>query len=281
MATALVSAPIAGDKLYQVRAREALPLLVRQAEARNTITYSDLAFELGMPNPRNLNYVLGSVGRTMEGLSRKWKEKVPPIQCVVVNGNTGLPGEGIGWFLVKKDNYASLPADKKRAVVKAELAGVFGYPYWTEVLEEVGLRRHAGIAVQALPNFGGGGEGPEHKRLKAYVAANPAIVGLPEMAPHGTMEECLLSGDALDVSFQHRRLWLGAEVKSHISSELDIQRGLFQCVKYLAVMEAQAQAEGAERDVRAVLVLGCALPARLKPLKNMLGIEVVESIHPR
>lgn len=85
----------------------------------------------------------------------------------------------------------------------------------------------------------------------------------------------------MDVSFQHRRLWLGAEVKSHISSELDIQRGLFQCVKYRAVMEAQAQAAGAERDVRAVLVLGCALPARLKPLKNMLGIEVVESIHPR
>ncbi|MEZ5631573.1 MAG: hypothetical protein R3F09_12830 [Burkholderiaceae bacterium] len=281
MATALVSAPMAGDKLYQVRARNALPLLVRQAEAKNTITYSDLASELEMPNPRNLNYVLGSVGRTIEGLSRKWKAKVPPIQCVVVNGTTGLPGEGIGWFLVKKNNYASLPPDKKRAVVKAELAGVFGYPYWSEVLEEVGLQRQTGIAVQALPNFGGGGEGPEHKRLKTYVAANPAIIGLSEKAPHGRMEECLLSGDALDVSFQDRRLWVAAEVKSHISSELDIQRGLFQCVKYRAVMEAQAQAAGAEFDVRSVLVLGCALPTKLKPLKNMLGIEVIESIHPQ
>jgi len=62
MSTAKISAPISGEKLYQERARAALPLLVRQAQAGAPIFYSDLADELGMPNPRNLNYVLGSIG---------------------------------------------------------------------------------------------------------------------------------------------------------------------------------------------------------------------------
>ena len=41
-----------GGALYQRRAFSALPLLVRQAEAGQTIHYEQLASELGMPNPR-------------------------------------------------------------------------------------------------------------------------------------------------------------------------------------------------------------------------------------
>jgi hypothetical protein len=47
-----------GNKLFQERACQALPLLVRQAKAEKPICYSDLAEELRMPNPRNLDYVL-------------------------------------------------------------------------------------------------------------------------------------------------------------------------------------------------------------------------------
>ncbi|RZB38250.1 MAG: hypothetical protein SRB2_00596 [Desulfobacteraceae bacterium Eth-SRB2] len=56
MDTAKISAPISGNKLYQIRARKVLPILVRQAEAGTTIYYSTLAEEIGIPNPRNLNY---------------------------------------------------------------------------------------------------------------------------------------------------------------------------------------------------------------------------------
>ena len=82
MDIAKIAAPISGDKLYQTRARKVLPILVRQAEAGATIYYSSLAEEIGIPNPRNLNYVLGSIGTTMENLSKVWKTKVPPIQCL-------------------------------------------------------------------------------------------------------------------------------------------------------------------------------------------------------
>src|SRR4051794_35751946 len=97
-ATAEIAEPISGDALYQRKAREALPILVRQAEACRPITYGDLAEEIGMPNPRNLNLPLGSIGQTLENLSKRWREKIPPLQCLVVNKNTGLPGEGIDWF---------------------------------------------------------------------------------------------------------------------------------------------------------------------------------------
>ena len=90
---------ISGDKLYRERARKALPLLVRQAQARRKIYYSDLAPKLGMANLRNLNYALGYIGQALASLSEEpgWKE-IPPIQCLVVNKQTGLPGEGVGWF---------------------------------------------------------------------------------------------------------------------------------------------------------------------------------------
>lgn len=133
MSTATISEPISGDKLYQERARAALPLLVRQAQAGVPVFYSDLAEELGMPNPRNLNYVLGSIGQSLERLSKAWNEKVPPIQCLVVNKGTGLPGEGIGWFLVKKEDFAALPLRQKREIVEAELQHVYSYPRWGDV----------------------------------------------------------------------------------------------------------------------------------------------------
>ncbi len=135
MSTAKISEPISGDKAYQVRARAALPLLVRQAQAGVPVFYSDLAEELGMTNPRNLNYVLGSIGQSLERLSTAWKTKVPPIQCLVVNKSTGMPGEGVGWFLVKKEDFAALPLRQKRAIVEAELQNVFSYPKWEEVLK--------------------------------------------------------------------------------------------------------------------------------------------------
>jgi len=130
---------IAGDKLYQERARAALPLLVRQASQSATVYYSDLAAELGMANERNLNYVLGYVGDAMESLSKDWKETIPPIQCLVINKRDRMPGEGIGWFITKKEDFRKLPRKEQRRLVKLELEKVFAYRRWPSVLKAFGL----------------------------------------------------------------------------------------------------------------------------------------------
>lgn len=283
MSTAMISEPISGSKMYQARARAALPLLVRQAEAGVPIYYSDLAEELGMPNPRNLNYVLGSIGQSLELLSNLWKVKVPPIQCLVVNKNTGLPGEGIGWFLIKKDEFAKLPLRQKRALVEAELQHIFSYTRWHQVLQSLEIEQATSNFTPFIKNASagfGGGESDEHKALKEYIALNPQVIGLNANVPAGITEYLLPSGDCLDVSFKGDKVWITAEVKSSISAEGDIVRGLFQCVKYRAVMEAVLLTESRPQNARALLVLESKLPKSLIPLRNMLGIEVIENISP-
>ena len=284
MSTAAISEPISGKKAYQVRARAALPLLVRQAEAGAPVFYSDLAQELGMPSPRNLNYVLGSIGQSLELLSKVWKVKVPPIQCLVVNKGTGLPGEGIGWFLVKKEEFATLPLRQKRAIVEAELQHVFSFPQWQEVLQALELEPATSdfkpFVSKASGDFGGG-ESDEHKVLKEYVAQNPKVIGLGANTPSGTTECLLPSGDFLDVSFSGKKVWVAAEVKSSVPAERDIVRGLFQCIKYRAVMEAVLLTESRPQNARALLVLESKFPQSLIPLRNMLGVEVFESVSPK
>src|SRR4051812_11898094 len=111
--TASLARSIDGDAPYQQQARKALPLLIRQAHAEQPIFYSDLANELNMPNTRNLNYVLGSIGRTMICLSESWGEPVPPIQALVINKKTKLPGIGIDRFLDKR-SVGSLSSKERR-----------------------------------------------------------------------------------------------------------------------------------------------------------------------
>ena len=283
METAKVAESISGDKLYQVRARKALPLLVRQARAGTPIYYSDLAHELGMPSPRNLNYVLGSVGTAIERLSKKWKEKVPPVQCLVVNKANGLPGEGIGWFITKKEDFRKLPRRQQRALVEAELQKVFTYPRWNDVLHELKLHPvpfDFSALIAQVAAFRAGGESEDHKRLKFYIAAHPESVGLGASVDAGKTEYPLPSGDTVDVLFQDKGDWIAVEVKSSLSNNLDITRGLFQCVKYRAVIEAVQATQNLDQNARAILVLEGALPSELIGVKNTLGVEVIDKVVP-
>lgn len=83
------------------------------------------------------------------------------------------------------------------------------------------------------------------------------------------------------MSFRVGDEWVAAEVKSSLSNSADVVRGLFQCVKYRAVMAAAQAAEGLARDARAVLVLEGKLGQELIPLRNILGVEVFEEVSPK
>ncbi|MGR3378047.1 hypothetical protein [Salipiger abyssi] len=275
-----------GSKLYQRRAKEALPLLVRQAFAAKPIFYSDLAVELEIPNPRTLNFPLGAIGNSLDELSQDWGQPIPPIQCLVINKSNGVPGEGIGWFLeqgsiagLSEGDFKELSLPERRKVVEVELQRIYAYNHWLEVLKEFDLPVPAPTISQGSMAAFGGGEGEQHKTLKEYVQINPRIVGHQDI---GDTESLLLSGDRLDVSFRDARRWTGVEVKSAISGELDLQRGIFQCVKYKAVMEAMLLASGASMSctVDVVLVLEGQLPASLTPLRNQLGVQVLEGVVP-
>ena len=285
MSTGRVASAIEGDKPYQLKARAALPLLVRQARAQAKIYYSELADELGMPNPRNLNYPLGSIGTTLEDLSEKWDEHIPPLQCVVVNKSQNLPGEGFAWFVRDQADWLDLSLRERRIFADGVLNEIFMFTRWHEVLEELGLEPAEddleSVVADAVAARGAGGEGPEHEALKRFVAENPQLVGLPASAAPGRLEYPLPSGDCVDVYFETGERRLGVEVKSAISDSGDIGRGLFQCVKYRAVLRASVVVEDAEHDADAVLVLGSALNEDQRRAKRRLGLRVIENVTPQ
>jgi len=271
-----------GASFARAKAQEALPVLVRQARAAQTIFYSDLARELAVPNHRNLNVVLDAIGTALVAIGAAESQDIPPIQVLVVNKETGLPGEGFVLPLDADVALDDLREDQRRLVITAALQRVFLFPRWDQVLAWLGLAP-LGVdftsAITAASSFRGGGEGEQHKALKEYVAARPNLFDL-RSGVRAVMEHPLPSGDSLDVSFDNGRDWVGVEVKSAISGLGDVTRGLFQCVKYRAVMEAVVVSEPRERSVRVVLVLEANLPPELVPLRNRLGVEVIEEISP-
>lgn len=286
METVEVSQGLDGDKLYQQRARAALPILVRQAKAGRKIYYADLAVEIGIPNPRNLNYPLGSIGTALKELSEAWGEEIPQIQCIVVNQITELPGEGISWFVTDTNKFKKLNLKQKKALVYGVFAKIFGYEKWDSVLSALRLQPipideeiREKVKNSASSKNGGGGEGEQHKKLKLYISNNPSSVGVNLSGLKAETEKGLPSGDSIDVSFENKGHWVGVEVKSAISDDLDILRGLYQCVKYQAVMESYLSVLDVEKDIRVILALGCKLPDTLVSVKNTLSIEVVEVIN--
>lgn len=264
-----------GDELYQRRARVALPLLVRQAQVGQKITYSDLAEELDMPKPRNLDYVLGSIGRTFDGLAEQWQKAIPSIRSIVVNKNTGLPGEGLG------DEYAELDPRQKEALIKRRLSDVFAYSRWPEVLQALGLTEAPKITlepIQSTFSTTGHGESEEHRRLKEYIARNPKSVDLPKVSADGEMEYRLPSGDSVDVVFKSRKRHTAVEVKSSRSDQNDLARGLFQCVKYRVILEAWRNVKGESHECRALLAIEGKFPKELISKRNVLGVQVIDNI---
>jgi hypothetical protein len=122
-----------------------------------------------------------------------------------------------------------------------------------------------------------GGEGQDHRQLKEFIAANPQVIGLPERL-RGKLEYRLPSGDCVDVLFDNAGEWIAVEVKARHSPDEDVVRGLFQCIKYHAVIEAYQTSRDLPPDARAVLVLEARLPEALIPLKNLLAVEVIDRV---
>lgn len=264
--------------LYQRRALEALPILVRQALAGQTIYYSDLADEMGMPNPRNLNFVLGSVGTSLNLLSQSWQERVPPLQALVINKADELPGEGFSEFAPDPAQYRTATRRIKQQVTQALLAHVFTYTRWPAVLAHFGVDPLPAPKLSELINDSqrsralGSGESAAHAALKARVAAAPSLAGFSGQPDRVVTEYTFPSADTADVLIEGRDEVWAVEVKSHLSDDADLLRGIFQAVKYRALLSAELAVEQRDKGCRAVLVTERVLPLELQRIALTLGV---------
>ncbi|MGC2467108.1 MAG: hypothetical protein WA517_18085 [Candidatus Acidiferrum sp.] len=279
----IAASVLSGNSLYVERARQAFPILVRQALAGEKIAYSDLADEMSMPNPRNLKYVLGAIGKAIKELSAEWGQEIPPLQCLVVNKNTGLPGEGVAWFISDLKDFEQRTPEERKQILGIELVKVFNYAKWEKVLAAFGLDPVIGnpeveaLLAKARGGGGGVGEGEDHRKLKHYIANNPTVIGLSGFGK-GDTEYCFPSADRIDVVFRKDDRWVGVEVKGPSSPDDDLVRGLFQTVKYVALREAELKARSKQGKIDVILVLSRKLPPHLKEMKNLLGVTVVDGV---
>jgi hypothetical protein len=272
-----------GTRPYLEKAREAFPILVRQAKAGHPITYENLAKEIGMPNPRNLNYPLGSIGNAMQVIGKLWGEEIPAIQCLVLSKTTGLPGEGVYWFISNKEAYLNSTRQVRKQIVDGILADIYVYPKWNEVLAFLALKPieiDFSTELESAKRSGGygGGESESHKDFKTWVFNNPSALNLHGKITPIQMEYPFITLDEIDVAFRKKDTFIGVEVKSKISNKADILRGLFQCIKYDALIQAEQLLNPKTLSSQVILALEGSFPKSLIPVKNILGVEVVDNL---
>lgn len=256
--------------------KQMIPVLVSWAKRHETHhTYRELNTLLGYTKGcQAIGHFLGCVKLVFVRLSQETGEEIPTLNALVTNQKNGLPSDGFNYVY---PNYDQLDDEGKKLIAKTVNQIAFEYKNWDWVLASLGLKpfiNNEDIESIRSGGFGFGGESEAHKHLKEYIASHPKSIGLKSKAP-GENEYILLSGDRLDVYFplQH----LAVEVKSSISSDADILRGIFQCVKYQSVLDAEAALRGEKTDSRTLLVIEGTLSQSNRNAADCLNVDVIEN----
>lgn len=255
-----------------------LPVLVHWAKTgQNEHTYGDLAHAIGKSKFTGIGYALYAVQEVLNTLSvESGREDIPTLNSLCKNAKTMLPSEGFEFVSPK---YNELDENGKSVFVEGLDSQALNYPHWDWVLDQLGLQPSKIITEQELEAISvhvGGGEGKEHKAIKEFVYKHPESLGVTGVTRKET-EHPLPSGDRLDVYFETSDCRYAIEVKSSTSPDDDITRGIFQCVKYKAVMEAIRKIGYDKYAVKTLLVTASGLSERNKKLAEALNVPYTEN----
>jgi hypothetical protein len=275
------------EELSRDGARPAMELLVAAAAQGDLVSYGRLAEHLEIAlgkasiNPRHVGHVAGH----LMDLLQEIEPDAPLINLLVVRGDNDQPGKGAtpyirGRFAVK----GRLSKPQRRRLIVTALNEVRVFARWSELYQRL-FGSPLSVDERGKPSdfdhdgqgdnpwFGGQAESPEHKALKQYVLTHPSALRMRLKDPVGKPERRLLSGDAMDVEFIEGPRRVGVEVKSIRSGRDDLRRGIYQCVKYHAVMVAESGFKASQANCDAVLVTERQLPNDLKALAARLGVR--------
>ncbi len=119
-------------------------------------------------------------------------------------------------------------------------------PKVTGVLKEDSVKK---IFLQR--KYGLGGEGPEHKKLKEFIAKKPAIIGLDKKFVRPNIEHKFVSGDLVDILFEPK----GEGDNTVVEIELDcVLPGIHQAIKYRVLRCSQLGRPLSDKSVKASIV---------------------------
>ena len=250
-----LSKKLEGETWTKRVARIGLPILVSYARERRKITYGEWAKAIkktlkGPVNPRNLDKVAGLIGNACKAYADRIQTRTPEINLMVVNKRTSLPGKGANLYikrfckesLKRRVDPKTLSTREKQAIIGKAIEEIFAFPDWEDVLEAYGLAvpetgrpNTKKKRKRVRPNKKDWHTGPEsdaHKDLKQRIASDPRMVGV-KTKETGQEEKWLWSGDKVDVYFKGAAV--AVEVKAGNAAPGELHRGVFQCIKYMAV----------------------------------------------
>jgi len=230
-----------------------------------------------------MGLVLGKMGHLLQSVEGEWGEAIPHIQSLVVNkagANRGLPDDGIKEFW---PDYPRLSRSEKHIRAKIEYQNILAFgSRWNDVLEKLSLQKLTIDSGEAARRgIGKGGESENHKKLKEFIRQHPELVGA-DKGWDSYVEYPLPSLDEIDVVFKSTTDCIAVEVKSSVSDGYpdDYQRGLYQTIKYGALLAAMAKhgRYGIPRRIRSILLLESRLPEEYRKVAQTLKVEVIECI---
>ena len=258
-----------------------IPVLIRWAQASwdKPHYYANLSASIGYGS-NQIGDVLGEIKDILDEVTRKYGKQIPPLNALVQSKSTNLPSDGFDYVI---PNYSKLSsASKAGEVAKLNLsAHQYNWDWVLDALElgpaiifpEADVKK---LKEKTYVGYGKG-EGSEHKAIKEFIAEHPESIGIKKKVVFKKTEYPLPSGDQLDVYLKFRNgNRMAIEVKPSTSPNEDITRGIFQCVKYQAVMDALRSVEYGNYENETHLVIGGKMSEANKRLANDLGIVFIE-----
>ena len=259
-----------------------IPVMIHWAKTgHNEHTYGDLAHAIGKSKFSGIGHALYFVQQVLDNLSTKSSREIPTLNSLCKNAKTMLPSEG---FEFVSPQYNDLDENGKCVFVKGLDSNAMNFPHWDWVLKELELKEAVPFTEEQLeaiknPRCIYGGEGEEHKILKEYICQHPESINYKDV-DFAETEHILPSGDRLDVYFElSDGTHVALEVKPSISPDQDIARGVFQCVKYYAVMDALRNIECKDYEIKVLLVTAGNFSSQNKELAEELDVEYVENFN--
>ena len=260
--------------------------LIQAARRRSSITYGEAK--------RRLETEIGfsTIFSAMMGKPAGWlmdqildvRADCPPLNVLLVAQKDRLPSAGAGAYMANYLNqpglstsgYRNRHRNRWRDAFEAAAADVYAFEDWDQVyLEAFEEPLPASVVPEGheedgIP-YGRHGEGSNHERLRLWIRDNPSEVRPAYIGFRSETEVVLDSADRVDVVFYGREETVALEVKSVDSNETDLRRGVFQCIKYRAVLEAMDVRS--QTRLTAILVTQKPLPGDLADLASLNRIQ--------
>jgi hypothetical protein len=266
-----------------------LPILLEAALKHETISYTELANVLKVRFQQPVKFrkqlygqPLGKIGYALQELGRRWRTEIPPLTALVVRQDTQQPGYGAEYFVEQYLSRISSSAERVQADPSFVFDQIYNFSEWRRIADHFQVRLLTSarksrvrppIQLPKIVSSPYGIESSAHIELKTWAANNPRFFALFGDFKRGKNEQVIQSGDRLDVLFANEETCLAIEVKASNANIDEVTRGVFQCVKYRAVLQATQFAEGRVPNGQAALLHQCSLSEKVALLAERLKIK--------